>query len=374
MDITLIEFLRNPEIAASFNTKDWEMLVRQGRTAHMLGRIHYLLTANNLIQATPIKALHHIQSSALSGERQREQTLREVDEIAQIAAKKDLQFTLLKGAAYVTMDLPCSRGRTFSDIDLLTAKRDVSNMEFGLLINGWVRIFVDDYDQRYYREWMHEIPPLRHKDRKTVIDLHHNILPPTNKDSPRPDKFCQQTVHRPGIGNVQVLINEDLLIHSATHLFSESEYHNGLRDLSDIDLMLKHFSEQHPEFTRELIARSLTLGLAKYIYFALRYTRLVLHNQSAVTLQQEQQINPKFSAITLKLLDFCFLNIFLPDHPSCHSWRKPLAKFILHIRGHLIRMPVRMLIPHLLHKAFITPYHEWKRQRQLATEQNSVAQ
>jgi len=372
MDITLLEFLRNPQSTSDFSIKDWETLVRQGRAANLLGRINYLLDKENLVQQTPQKALRHFQAAAMSGARQREHTLREVAEIYQIAAKKELCFTVLKGAAYVIMDLSCSHGRTFSDIDILVARPDVSSIEFGLLINGWTRVFVDDYDQRYYREWMHEIPPLRHKDRQTVIDLHHNILPPTNKDSPRPDKFCHQTVHRPEVGDIQVLASEDALIHSATHLFSESEYHNGLRDLSDIDLLLKHFSAQTPAFTSQLITRALTLGLAKYLYLALRYTRLVLHNQSGITSQQEHQINPNFSPLYLKLLDFCFLNIFLPDHSTSRSWRLPLAKFILHIRGHLIRMPLKMLIPHLLHKAFITPFHEWKRQRQLATEQKPI--
>ena len=48
-----------------------------------------------------------------------------------------------------------------------------------LLHAGWSHMKADEYDQHYYREWMHELPPLQHKERGTVVDLHHGILPVT---------------------------------------------------------------------------------------------------------------------------------------------------------------------------------------------------
>ena len=50
-----------------------------------------------------------------------------------------------------------------------------------LLDGGWQYDEVNDYDQRYYRDWMHETPPLIHKNRSMEVDLHHNIVPPVSR-------------------------------------------------------------------------------------------------------------------------------------------------------------------------------------------------
>ena len=43
---------------------------------------------------------------------------------------------------------------------------------------------------------------------------------------------------RPGFA---VLAPEDMVLHSATHLFNEGEFDRGLRDLNDLDLLLREF-------------------------------------------------------------------------------------------------------------------------------------
>jgi hypothetical protein len=43
---------------------------------------------------------------------------------------------------------------------------------------------MDPYDERYYREWIHELPPLRFPGRFLELDLHHTILPLTGRIQP----------------------------------------------------------------------------------------------------------------------------------------------------------------------------------------------
>ena len=54
-----------------------------------------------------------------------------------------------------------------------------------MLRAGWEWVKPDPYDDAYYRDHMHELPPLIHKDRDRMIDVHHTILPLTA--GPRPD-------------------------------------------------------------------------------------------------------------------------------------------------------------------------------------------
>jgi hypothetical protein len=42
---------------------------------------------------------------------------------------------------------------------------------------------------------------------------------------------------------------------------------------------------------------------------------------------------------------------FRPNHASCADPLTPLAHFLVYVRGHWLRMPPRLLVPHLLHKA-----------------------
>lgn len=43
-----------------------------------------------------------------------------------------------------------------------------------------------------------------------------------------------------------------------------------------------------------------------------------------------------------------------PAHPSCADQLTTPALFRLYIRGHYLRMPLGLLMPHLFRKAFVT--------------------
>ncbi|MDT1852626.1 nucleotidyltransferase family protein, partial [Acinetobacter baumannii] len=94
---------------------------------------------------------------------------------------------LLKGSAYAMAGLDAGRGRLFSDVDILVPKPRLDEVEAALMLHGWASTHLDPYDQRYYREWMHEIPPKVHVRRGISIDVHHAIMPETAADRPDPD-------------------------------------------------------------------------------------------------------------------------------------------------------------------------------------------
>ncbi len=151
-------------------------------------------------------------------------------------------IVLLKGAAYLASGLPPSAGRVFNDIDLLVPLEKLDAVEALLDIAGWRLGEIDPYDDSYYRRWMHQIPPLTHTGRQTTLDVHHSIVPRTARVGHASAAELYQRIRpiegRPGFA---VLAPEDMVLHSATHLFNEGEFHRGLRDLNDLDLLLRHF-------------------------------------------------------------------------------------------------------------------------------------
>ena len=145
---------------------------------------------------------------------------REVAHVEGALAATGVPFILLKGAAYLLAGLKAARGRMFSDIDILVPRRALPDVEAALMLSGWASANITPYDQRYYRRWMHELPPLKHISRRTLLDVHHAILPTTARlkpDSakllaaslpvagkPRPARSCA-TRHGPAQRHASVL-------------------------------------------------------------------------------------------------------------------------------------------------------------------------
>jgi hypothetical protein len=99
---------------------------------------------------------------------------------------------------------------------------------------------------------MHELPAMRHIFRGTTLDVHHTILPPTARLKPDARLLIEASVEIPGLPGVRTLALEDLILHSASHLFHEGEPDNLLRDLTDLDLLLKHLGRTMPPGTPSL--------------------------------------------------------------------------------------------------------------------------
>ncbi len=160
------------------------ILIRRARLAGLLGVLGHRAEQAGLFPQCSAQLRDHFVAGQ-NVARDYERMLRlETRELYRFLGRLDFPLVYLKGAAYQLRGLPIARGRVASDVDILVPAPALEAAERTLLRNGWVADKSDDYDQRYYREWMHELPPLRHHARLSVVDLHHNILPRTSRFSP----------------------------------------------------------------------------------------------------------------------------------------------------------------------------------------------
>jgi hypothetical protein len=220
-----------------------------------------------------------------------------------------------------------------------------------MMLHGWASTHHDAYDQRYYREWMHELPPMQHVKRATTVDVHHAILPETAASKPDSAKLIAASVAVPGRPGVHVLQPLDMVIHSACHLFHEEELDKGLRDLTDLDALLRHFAGQ-TDFWPRLAERARELDLARPIFYALRYTSRLLH--TAVpddALRAMAASGPPLPL--LSAMDALYERALLPVHTSCSDGLTGSARRALFFRAHWLRMPPGLLVRHLAHKAAV---------------------
>ena len=346
--------LRSPDTLFRFSMADWDILVRQARSAGLLARIRHVLAQNSMLEAIPAEARWHFEAAATLADKQQLAVRWEAKKIREALADLDIPVILLKGSAYVMANLPAATGRLFNDIDILVPRDQLSQVEAALMLAGWSPTGLSDYDQRYYRRWMHEIPPLQHVMRATVLDVHHAILPDTARYHPDSAKLRSRAVAVESLPGVYVLSVEDRILHSATHLFHDGELPHGLRDLTDLDLLLRDAAGD-PDFWPRLAVRANELQLGRSLFYALRYLRHFLDTPVPVGIMTALDAHSPNRA-TLALMDGIFSRALAPTHASCADAFTPAARLAAFVRAHWLRMPAHLLIPHLFHKAFISPY------------------
>lgn len=345
--------LRTPEKLEILSLAQWDRLVRQARRTGLLARIAIGLSQRGLADLIPTAACWHFEADECLAEKQAIAVRWEVAKIHEAFEAARLPVILLKGAAYVLARLPAAGGRLFNDVDILVPRERVAEAEAALMLAGWHTILQSEYDERYYRRWMHEIPPMRHLKRASVIDVHHGILPDTARYHPDAAKLRADAICVPKEPGIQVLAPVDMVLHSATHLFHDGELPHGLRDLSDLDILLRHFSVA-PDFWMQLVERAYEMQLSRPLYHALRYTRHFL----ATPVPHAMDIRLKAaqpSAPIQGILDGMFTRVLAPDHASCVDSLSRPAKIGAYVRAHWLRMPPHLLAYHLAHKALFPP-------------------
>jgi hypothetical protein len=351
-DCAISHALRDPEWLIHASGAEWDAVIRQGRRASLLARLHYTLAARGCLTSLPAAPLAHLEAARVIADKQATAVRWEVGKILSAIAHCEAPLILLKGAAYHMAGLTAGRGRVFSDIDILVPKSRINHVEAALMQHGWVATQHDAYDQRYYRTWMHEIPPLQHIRRQSVIDVHHAILPETARLRPDPALLLAAAQPILGAPGLFTLAPADMVLHSASHLFC-GEFDHGLRDLSDIDLLLREFSAR-ADFWTDLVPRARQLDLTRPLYYALTWAaRLFATPIPAAVLQSIAAYRP--SAPHAGLMHSLLGRALTPDHPSCRSAFSPLALGLLYARAHWLRMPPHLLAYHLAHKALLPP-------------------
>jgi hypothetical protein len=358
----LLRVLRDPGAVTGLDPAGWDLLLRQAAGADMTPILCVVLRDAGLFDAVPPAPREHLAWAQVAAGRHAQAVRYEVRQIGRALADTGLPLILLKGAAYAMAGLAPGRGRMFSDIDILVPKERVPEVEAALMLHGWFSAHHDAYDQRYYREWMHEIPPMEHVRRGNVIDVHHAILPETAAQRPDPAKLRAAAVPIVNAGTagamppICVLAPHDMVLHSAVHLFSDGEFNHGLRDLFDIHRLLVQFGAQS-NFWPGLAARARELELARPLFYALRYAvRLLGTPVPDAVLRDAAAARP--NPVLLALMDRLFLRGLMPAHPSCADGLTAVALTMLYVRGNWLRMPPLLLSRHLFHKAFISPRTE----------------
>lgn len=347
----LLAALRERGNCPDFTLRQWELLLGQARRSALISRLAAHFADHGWLDRVPSQPRRYLDSAGLLASRQRLETRWEVNRIERALRQVDTPIVLLKGAAYVLAELPPARSRLFGDVDIMVRSQCLQEVESALFGAGWMPQERDAYNDRYYRQWMHELPPLVHATRDSTLDVHHTITPPTSRFRVDAQMLFAQLRPIGDSGRLFVLAPTDMILHSAVHLFQEGEFQNGMRDLLDIGDLLRHFGNL-PGFCLQLSVRATELGLERPLYYALSTSEMLFPGS----------VPPELTHLIAKhqpgrLLRFGMAALFSralrPDHPSCDDVQTRAARSLLYLRAHALRMPIHLLLPHLARKAYM---------------------
>lgn len=347
----LVHALRKPAMTLEATPEAMGLLIRQARACGLLGRVAHRVGRAHAAAGMPVlpAAQAHFEASLRVQRAQEAEILREAGHLKRALATLGAPVVILKGAAYVLQGLPAGEGRLFSDIDIMVPKRNLGQAESLLIQHGWLGTHQNAYDQRYYREWMHELPPMEHVHRHTVLDVHHTILPETARMHPDAEALFADAMALPDQPGLMTLSLPDMVLHSMTHLFMNDELSHALRDLSDIDALLRHASDR-AGFWEQLLERARRHQLGRVLHHGLRYAARVFGTPVPHRLADSIAGAVPGHALQV-LLDTLWLRAFDPTGARGGS-AAGAAALALYVRGHWLRMPPLLLARHLGIKAF----------------------
>ncbi|MEO8374727.1 MAG: nucleotidyltransferase family protein [Sphingomonas bacterium] len=313
----LARALRTPGNTLALDSEGWTALIAMARAEQMIGTLAYRLEGLRLPEAVA----RILADARLSAEQGRIASLWEAEAARRALAPLGVPLVLLKGTAFVAAGLSAGQGRSIGDLDILVPRAKLDVVETALLEAGWEWVKPDPYDDAYYRQWMHELPPLIHRERDRMIDVHHTILPLTARITPDASGLLAAGVEvAPGL---YTLAPNDMLVHAAAHLFADGDLAGGMRNLWDVHCLVEQFG------TRGLDDRAAHHGLRRQLARALRLTA-ALYGGGA-------RLNPAD-------------HLYLRRLTARDGWGRairPLARLGFYARSHWLRMPPAMLARHL---------------------------
>jgi hypothetical protein len=354
----MVKALREPAGTAALDAEAWTALIAIARAEQLIGTLAMRLEG----QTVPGAVAAILADAKINADQQRQSALWEAECAARTLAEHPGKVVLMKGTAYVATGLKAGEGRHIGDLDIMIARDDLPQVEALLLQKGgWEWVKEDAYDDAYYRDHMHELPPMIHTERDRMIDVHHTILPLTAR--PKPDAAAMLADSKPlpfrggvgvglpqkhvvedsrptpspspeGEGRLYVLSPTDMACHCAAHLIADGDLAGGLRNLWDFHSLLDEFVSQDPGYFTKLRARAEHHQLWPAVNRAAR----LAHALYGIDIPKDW--------LRWNARDKWFIRCMTARDGWGRSTRKG-TRLIFYIRSHWMRMPPMMLARHL---------------------------
>ncbi len=235
----MVEGLAEPDRLASLSLPQWDQVVLLANHTELLAQL-----AHRVSQRPWWESLWPLVRTSLSHAMDRlafnQNTMCfELFQLQRILSGTADKTVLLKGAAYNAAKFAWAYGRSSNDVDLLVSKAALPRIESALIDAEYE---TDDklsaQDRRYFRRWLHELPPLKHPYRRVEVDVHFRLLPVSDPKSFDVGEFIDRSV-KVADSPFYILDPVDRVLHTIVNLARTGEFCRAYRDLWDLRCMLQ---------------------------------------------------------------------------------------------------------------------------------------
>lgn len=337
----LAQLFVHPELAESLTLSQWTEMLTVLRHEKLLARYALLIKSDAGFSRLPEFVQRHCNSAITLSERHAKQVHFELGQLRDTLNATTDTWLVLKGAAYTASGYSVAMGRVYNDIDILVDKPHLAIVERQLIMSGWMPQAIDDYDDAYYRQWTHEIPPLQHGYRGTVMDLHHNLVPPVSGRAPDMSLLFEHIVRTDA--GIPVLALPGMALHSSIHLFFNDDFAASFRDLTDLYLMFDDMTSDQWQTAYTLATQT---GFATELALAIYSTSEIF--QISLTAQQSHFVSAHTNPRQARWL----CHAMYSKHPFVVTPSQWVYTTYAWLRGHVLKMPAKTLLYHLSMKAY----------------------
>ena len=318
----LARALADPSSVATLDGAGWQALLTMARAELLSASLAHRLDGI----PKPEAAQRFLEDAKASYAQGRLVALWEVEMARRALGDLGVPVVLLKGSAFIAAGLAAGQGRFVGDLDIMVPRAELDRVEAALLGAGWEWVKPDPYDDAYYRRWMHELPPLIHRDRDRMIDVHHTILPLTARPTPDADALIADSITLPN--GLRMLNSDDMICHAGAHLFADGDLSGGMRNLWDIHCLVDDFG------VAGLAERARRHGLTSAVHRALRLSHALYGTQLPDGWVRSASDD----------------DLYLRRLTARDGWgrqTRPVTRLGFYVRSHWLRMPPLMLARHL---------------------------
>jgi hypothetical protein len=353
----LIEFYSEPRTKMlSFNSSDWSELVHLVRDAGLGASL--LPTIQQLDFAEKDRVIDHAFSYFFFAEKQYLTIIRELLELEKVFAECGYPVLLVKGVSYRIAQFQYAQFRLFSDIDVLVQPKNFPDAVERLKLNGYIEQTTSDYERKYYLNWSHQYPPLRHLMRTAEIDLHHTIFFARSRIKIDIDAFVSRSVSVDGSA-FSIPSAPDMFVHACLHLFYQEENHKLVKDLIDLHCLYNQIACK-----ADILNASSIVNMKSAIAYGILVQSWFF--KANISEEEQQFVNTYSSVLKRKLIRWLLKSILQDKGIS-----KRLSHLIWYFRGHLIKMNLPTLVYHTVMKvslSFLQSRRLGRQQKLLDTE------